>query len=208
MESFRVLDQVVAATLSAPGDLSRAVARLEAARLAEPGVEAERARVVDYCRRHGNALFRDCRDGHLTGSGFVVDPVERRALLIHHRKLDRWLQPGGHADGEGDLALVALTEAVEETGLDGLRLVTPAIDVDVHLIPARKGDPVHLHLDLRFLILAPPGVEPQPDLAETQGAAWLSLDDEALLNQGDVGRVARWARRLLDEPELSGLVDA
>ena len=66
----------------------------------------------------------------------------------------RWLQPGGHADGERDLAAVALREAEEETGIAGLEVVTPAVDLDVHLFHAASGgEPDHLHLDVRYLVV-------------------------------------------------------
>jgi 8-oxo-dGTP pyrophosphatase MutT (NUDIX family) len=91
--------------------------------------------------------------GHFTGSAWVVSADGRRVLLTHHRKLDRWLQPGGHADGDTDLARVALREAEEETGVLGLRLEDDAIfDLDRHLIPARKTDPDHWHYDVRYVV--------------------------------------------------------
>ncbi|NNF56014.1 MAG: NUDIX hydrolase [Acidimicrobiales bacterium] len=116
--------------------------------------------MLDFCSGHPDALFRTCLSGHLTGSAAVVDPSRGAALIMHHVKLDRWLQPGGHADGDGDLSAVALREASEETGLAGLTVHQPAIDLDVHEIPARPGEPAHLHLDVRFLVTAPPGSEP------------------------------------------------
>ncbi len=78
--------------------------------------------------------------------------------MLLHTKLGRWFQPGGHADGEGNLAAVALDEANEETGIDGLRLATPAIDLDIHLVPL-PGEAPHLHLDVRYLAIAPPGAD-------------------------------------------------
>lgn len=93
--------------------------------------------------------------GHFTGSGWVVSADGARVLLTHHRKLDRWLQPGGHADGDVDLARVALREAKEETGVQGLRLEDGDIfDLDRHRIPARKHDPEHWHYDVRYVVRA------------------------------------------------------
>ena len=88
----------------------------------------------------------------------MVDPATRHVLLLFHAKVQRWLQPGGHADGDGNLAHVALREAEEETGIVGLRVVTPAIDLDVHMFHNAAGtEPDHLHLDVRHLVLAPAG---------------------------------------------------
>ena len=93
--------------------------------------------------------------GHFTGSAFVVSADGERVLLTHHRKLDRWLQPGGHADGDSDLARVALREAEEETGLTGLRLLDGEIfDLDRHAIPARGAEPEHWHYDVRYVVVA------------------------------------------------------
>jgi 8-oxo-dGTP pyrophosphatase MutT (NUDIX family) len=77
-----------------------------------------------------------------------------RVLLMHHRKLDRWLQPGGHADGDADLARVALREAREETGLSDLHLEGGIFDLDRHRIPARANEPGHWHYDVRYLVRA------------------------------------------------------
>jgi 8-oxo-dGTP pyrophosphatase MutT (NUDIX family) len=93
--------------------------------------------------------------GHLTGSAWIVDQTGQRVLLLHHGKLHRWLQPGGHADGEFDLTRVALRETQEESGLTRLRLVQFEIfDLDIHEIPPRGAEPAHLHFDVRYLILA------------------------------------------------------
>jgi 8-oxo-dGTP pyrophosphatase MutT (NUDIX family) len=91
--------------------------------------------------------------GHVTGSAWIVDAGRNRCLLTHHKKLNRWLQPGGHADGDADIAGVALREAYEESGLANLALVDPEIfDIDIHLIPLRQNEPEHFHYDVRFLI--------------------------------------------------------
>ncbi|MBK8285215.1 MAG: NUDIX hydrolase [Ahniella sp.] len=92
--------------------------------------------------------------GHFTGSAFVVSADGRRTLLTHHRKLDRWLQPGGHADGDGDLRRVALKEAEEETGLAALEVEAEIYDLDRHWIPERKSEPGHWHYDVRYVVRA------------------------------------------------------
>lgn len=93
--------------------------------------------------------------GHFTGSAWLVSGDGRRVLLTHHRKLGRWLQLGGHADGERDLAAVALKEAEEESGLHDLVVERDAIfDLDRHWIPARGEVPGHWHYDVRYLVHA------------------------------------------------------
>ena len=115
-----------------------------------------RDEVLAFIDAHDDALLRSCPPGHLTGSALVIDPETRRFLLLHHTKLQRWLQPGGHADGDGNLAAVARREATEETGIEGLQVLVPAIDIDVHLVEPPKEHP-HLHYDVRFVVLTPPG---------------------------------------------------
>lgn len=92
--------------------------------------------------------------GHLTGSAWLVSKDGKRALLMHHRKLNRWLQPGGHADGSADLVNVALREAEEETGLLDLHVLPDIFDLDRHTIPARGNEPEHWHYDVRFVVQA------------------------------------------------------
>jgi 8-oxo-dGTP pyrophosphatase MutT (NUDIX family) len=92
--------------------------------------------------------------GHFTASAWLVDAGGQRVLLTHHRKLDRWLQLGGHADGERDFARVALTEAEEESGLSGLSVEPAIFDLDRHWIPEHQGVPAHWHYDVRFVVHA------------------------------------------------------
>ena len=101
-----------------------------------------------------DAFARERLAGHFTASAWLVSADGRRALLTHHRKLDRWLQPGGHADGDRALARVALKEAEEESGLRGLRLQPGLFDLDRHWIPGHKGVPAHWHYDARFVVRA------------------------------------------------------
>ena len=101
-----------------------------------------------------DALDRNCRPGHFTGSSLVVDPTNCSVLLLYHSKLKRWLQPGGHADGDRDLARVALREAIEETGINDLQIIEPAIDLDNHFVDP-PDEEAHHHYDVRFLVIAP-----------------------------------------------------
>jgi 8-oxo-dGTP pyrophosphatase MutT (NUDIX family) len=125
----------------------------------DPDAERHRAAVLNFVDEHDDALHRSCREGHLTGSALVVDDAGERIVVLHHRKLQRWLQPGGHCDGDANLAAVALREASEETGMAGLAVHPVAIDVDVHEVDP-PADGRHLHLDARYLVLAPPDAEP------------------------------------------------
>ncbi len=100
------------------------------------------------------AFRRERLAGHYTASAWVVSGDGARTLLTHHRKLGLWLQLGGHADGERDLAVAALKEAEEESGLGGLRVEPAIFDLDCHWIPEHKGVPAHWHFDVRFVVEA------------------------------------------------------
>ncbi len=148
--------EIVAVTKPS-SDVADAVAHLKAATaIGAADLSVDRQRVLDLIASHPYIGMRTCRPGHLTGSAFVVDPERQACLLMFHTKLQRWLQPGGHADGDMNLANVALREAQEETGIDGLRVVVPAVDIDIHSVDPPTED-AHLHLDVRFLVLAPAG---------------------------------------------------
>lgn len=154
-----------------------AAGRHDLSRLSGLHGEAARRFVLELLDEHGAALAdRVTLPGHLTGSALVLDPAASRVLLMLHAKLGRWLQPGGHADGDHELAGVALREATEETGIEGLRVMTPAIDLDVHLIPARGDEPEHLHLDLRFVVVAPRGARPVSN-HESRDLRWVPIEE-------------------------------
>jgi 8-oxo-dGTP pyrophosphatase MutT (NUDIX family) len=139
---------------------------LDAQLAAHASADDKEARDVAFVRQFLRDHPRDAHLraqplGHLTASGFVLDASRTRVLLLHHGKLRRWLQPGGHGEGELDPRLIALREIEEETGLaagdlrafPGERL----LDVDVHVIPARPDEPEHPHLDLRYGFIAREG---------------------------------------------------
>ena len=125
-----------------------------------------------------NAFERTRRDAHFTGSAWLVSGDGRRVLLTHHRKLDRWLQLGGHADGDTDLARVALREAEEESGLPDLEIEGGVFDIDRHLIPARGEEPAHWHYDVRYVVRAR-GSEQFAVSAESLALRWWSIADIA-----------------------------
>jgi len=155
-------------------------------------------RIRELVRKHPNCFDRSCLPGHVTASAWIVSPDRRRFLLTHHRKLDRWLQLGGHADGDPDVFAVALREAREESGLqDFERCGDLPIDVDVHRIPARAGEPAHEHHDIRFLLVA--GSDDDVVVsAESHALGWFGW--EALgteIREESLLRMARKARRRL-----------
>jgi 8-oxo-dGTP pyrophosphatase MutT (NUDIX family) len=163
---------------------------------AESGGEATMlAGFVPFIAAHPDCLWRTCLAGHLTASAWIVDADRSRTLLTHHLKLDRWLQLGGHVDGEADLAAAAMREAREESGLVRLRLVSPEIfDVDKHSIPARGTEPEHWHFDVRFLIEADL-VEPLVVSNESKDLAWVRLTEVGKLNPSE--SLARMVRKTL-----------
>ena len=140
-----------------------------------------------------DCLLRTCMPGHLTGSAWIVSPDRRRTLLTLHRKLGKWLQLGGHADGDPDLAAVALREAREESGLIDFRVAAPGIfDVDRHWIPGRKGEPGHWHHDLRFMFEADPS-QALTVTDESKALAWVEISGVAGLNPEE--SMARMVRK-------------
>jgi len=132
--------------------------------------------VVERFRRliseHPNCFERDCWPGHLTGAAWLVDPTGSEVLLTHHRKLDIWLQLGGHCDGDRDTVAVALREAEEESGLDVALCCPEILDLDIHVIPARGCDPAHEHFDVRYAVVSRSGRDYRVS-SESHDLAWV-----------------------------------
>lgn len=142
---------------------------------ADPREADARRRVLEFVGAHDDCFERSLAIGHVTGSAWVVDRSGRCALLTHHRKLDRWLQLGGHADGDPDVKTVAFREAREESGLRDIVSAAPGIfDLDVHPIPARGDEAEHVHYDIRFAFFANPTEQPIAS-DESHAVAWIPL---------------------------------
>lgn len=124
-----------------------------------------------------NCFERSLQTGHITASVWALTPDYKQVALLHHKKLDRWLQPGGHADGDENVQRVALKELAEETGITDVTLLGDTFfDIDIHAIPARKEVPAHEHYDVRFACVAN---DPQQLVKneESNAVDWISLDD-------------------------------
>jgi 8-oxo-dGTP pyrophosphatase MutT (NUDIX family) len=110
---------------------------------------------IRFVNANTNCFERSLEEGHITASAWIVDPGRKLALLVHHKKLNLWLQPGGHCDGDPDVVKVAKKEVKEETGLRDFSIFAEEIfDLDIHKIPEWNSIPAHYHYDVRFLIYA------------------------------------------------------
>jgi len=156
--------------------MSAFIDALDAYRQRHPEEAANVAEFAELAREHGADPYRRERlQGHFTASAWLVDADGTRTLLTHHRKLDRWLQPGGHADGDRDLARAALREAEEESGLRDLVVEPELFDLDRHWIPGRGAEPGHWHYDARFVVRAT-GSEDFVVGEESHDLAWRDIE--------------------------------
>jgi len=178
-------------------DLARALASFVAR---HPHRAVEAALFTQFLHEAPEPFSRRNRDGHFTASSWLVDRSGRRTLLTLHRKLGRWLQLGGHADGDSDLAAVALREAEEESGLPGLRGESVIFDIDRHRIPARGDEPEHWHYDVRFVVHA--GDEEAVVISEeSSDLAWRPVDEvvqDASIDPSLRRMAAYWIADVLD----------
>lgn len=158
---------------SAPHDASLAAALVAYDQVwpQESGVGTEFRALLDDDH---DPFGRERLAGHYTASAWLVDALGKRLLMTHHRKLDRWLQLGGHADGDRDLAAVALREAEEESGLVDLMVSPDIFDLDRHWIPERGDVPGHWHYDVRYVVRAT-GSEDFAVSDESHALAWRDI---------------------------------
>ncbi|MCB1645037.1 MAG: NUDIX hydrolase [Pseudomonadales bacterium] len=150
-------------------------------------------RIRRFVENHPDCFERSLKTGHITGSAWVLDRQRQRVLLTHHRKLNIWVQLGGHADGESDVSVVAMKEATEESGIADLQLADSRIfDIDIHAIPARGDEPEHYHYDCRFLIQTT-STDDYVVSEESHDLAWVPLTEVSQLS--DEASLLRMVRK-------------
>jgi 8-oxo-dGTP pyrophosphatase MutT (NUDIX family) len=118
-----------------------------------PQEHAKLKQFTEFVNQYSDAFERTQTVGHITASAMLLSPESDQCLLMHHRKLDKWLQPGGHADGDKDTFRVAQKEVYEETGIcQFMKADAHVLDIDIHEIPARPQEPKHKHYDICYLM--------------------------------------------------------
>jgi 8-oxo-dGTP pyrophosphatase MutT (NUDIX family) len=118
--------------------------------------QAVKEQILSFVHEHPDCFERSLAKGHITASAWVLNKNYSHVLLMHHAKLDMWVQLGGHCDGNSDVRAVALKEAQEESGIQDLVILSPHIfDIDIHKVPVRGHEQEHYHYDIRFLLAAP-----------------------------------------------------
>lgn len=156
-------------------------------------------RARDFIAAHPECFGCDYWPAHVTGSSWVLNVRRSHVLLVHHRKHERWFQPGGHADGNPDILAVALRETAEEGGVapDAIRLLDERIfDLDIHRIPASVRGPEHEHIDVRFLVEIDDGV-PLRGSEESYEVRWVPLFEVSRYNNNrSTFRMVEKTRRL------------
>lgn len=158
--------------------------------------------MLDFASSLAEPFSRSQWPAHFTGSAVVITPDGSRVCMLLHAKLNRWLQPGGHSDAidHGEIQNAALREAREETGCDvELHPLAPRpLDVDVHVIPGRKTEPEHRHLDVRYLVVAKNPEALAHDPNESNGAQWLTWDEAlARADEAPLRRLLEKARHVV-----------
>ncbi|CAN5200084.1 hypothetical protein BH10PSE17_BH10PSE17_08030 [soil metagenome] len=166
---------------------------------ADPAERDRLARLLAHLEEPGDGFLRSNPKGHMTSSALVLNAEQTHVLLIHHRFLDLWLQPGGHYEPPGSLWDSACREVAEETGVSGivmhasLRDSGLPIDIDSHPIPDRpsKGEPPHWHHDLCFLATAPGAHALESQADEIHDVRWVPVEALATMSNPRMARLGR-----------------
>lgn len=146
--------------------------------------------MLAFIRAHADCFERTLSIGHITASAWLLNQAGTHALLMHHAKLNKWYQLGGHCDGDPDVLAVAIKEAQEESGIQGIAAVSPEIfDIDIHLIPENPREKAHFHYDVRFLLQVTSS-EDVVQNSESKELRWISKNRAELPTEGrSVGRM-------------------
>ncbi len=140
--------------------------------------QKHQAFMLDFIAAHEIVFGKQNLEGHFTASAWVLSPCKQKVLLLHHKKLDLWLQPGGHIEADdSSLFEAAHREAIEESGLTKIEALSNQIyDVDVHKIPKKGEVPAHWHLDVRYVFQAASenmNIDPE----EVKGFKWVAVEE-------------------------------
>lgn len=139
-----------------------------------------KTQMLDFLERHHDCFDRSCSPGHFTGSCWLLNQDGSQVLLMHHKKLNIWVQPGGHCDGDTDVLRVAIKEAQEESGMEHITPLSETIfDIDIHQIPERPGEPAHNHYDVRFLLQLTSDEQPIQN-NESNALQWFDKNESTL----------------------------
>ncbi len=154
--------------------------------------QAFRLKIIAFLAQNPAFYQRTTLSGHVTGSAWIVSADFKKALLIHHKKLNIWIQPGGHADDTDESLLhTAAREAAEECGVAVAALQNQIFDVDVHFIPQKNEVPGHFHYDFRYIFVADEKAKKTIDTTEINDAQW--VDIESLIHENTAQSIRRMA---------------
>jgi 8-oxo-dGTP pyrophosphatase MutT (NUDIX family) len=161
------------------------LAKLQSYTAATPEEEAMRQEAIEFITNNPDCFKRTLLTGHVNGSAWVVNPEMTHVLMTHHAKHNRWLQFGGHSDGDPNTLQVAIRETREESGLYEVTPLSEEIfDIDNHGIPEKGAEPAHIHYDIRFILKA----DMQHTVTvtnESKDVQWVPLEEVTKLNGSD-----------------------
>ena len=162
-------------------------------------IEITKQRFLQFIEQNSNCLLRSNLNGHITASAFVVDFNANKLLLLHHKKLNKWLQPGGHCDGEENTLSVAIKEVFEETGIQIIPKNQVIIDLDIHTIPEKNQIPEHEHFDIRYLFEANSNSNIVKN-HESIALKWVEIDAISLFTEEE--SISRFVRKFSQYKKL------
>ncbi len=154
-------------------------------------------KTIAFVGEHPDCFERFLEEGHITASSWLLDKTRQKALLMHHRKLDAWVQLGGHCDGDPNVLEVSLKEAKEESGILSIAPISSTIfDIDIHEVPAKGEMKAHLHYDIRFLLQIRSDVSAKEN-HESKELLWVTKDESTLptKSRSIVRMFEKWKKR-------------